>query len=117
MKKAAPRFELGIKDLQSSALPLGHAASEEIGLPSADRISQGTFVLLVVCNGHGEDLSGAILAKKLQSLGHNVKALPLVGLGDSYRNSGIDLICEGKEFSTGGIGYTSFAAQFWYSSN
>ena len=25
-KKAAPRFELGIKDLQSSALPLGHAA-------------------------------------------------------------------------------------------
>ena len=26
LKKAAPRFELGIKDLQSSALPLGHAA-------------------------------------------------------------------------------------------
>ncbi len=25
-KKAAPRFELGVKDLQSSALPLGHAA-------------------------------------------------------------------------------------------
>ena len=28
--KAAPRFELGIKDLQSSALPLGHAASTEL---------------------------------------------------------------------------------------
>ena len=26
IKKAAPRFELGIKDLQSSALPLGHTA-------------------------------------------------------------------------------------------
>ncbi len=26
MMKAAPRFELGVKDLQSSALPLGHAA-------------------------------------------------------------------------------------------
>ena len=25
-EKAAPRFELGVKDLQSSALPLGHAA-------------------------------------------------------------------------------------------
>jgi hypothetical protein len=25
-KEAAPRFELGVKDLQSSALPLGHAA-------------------------------------------------------------------------------------------
>lgn len=24
-QKAAPRFELGVKDLQSSALPLGHA--------------------------------------------------------------------------------------------
>ncbi len=30
MKKAAPRFELGIKDLQSSALPLGHAAAEAL---------------------------------------------------------------------------------------
>ena len=28
-KKAAPRFELGVKDLQSSALPLGHAAIRE----------------------------------------------------------------------------------------
>ena len=27
LKKAAPRFELGIKDLQSSALPLGYAVN------------------------------------------------------------------------------------------
>lgn len=27
--EAAPRFELGIKDLQSSALPLGYAAAKE----------------------------------------------------------------------------------------
>jgi hypothetical protein len=26
--QAAPRFELGIKDLQSPALPLGHAAKK-----------------------------------------------------------------------------------------
>ena len=31
MTKAAPRFELGIKDLQSSALPLGHAAVRSAG--------------------------------------------------------------------------------------
>ena len=36
--KAAPRFELGIKDLQSSALPLGHAAAREQLSPSEDRI-------------------------------------------------------------------------------
>jgi hypothetical protein len=29
-EKAAPRFELGVKDLQSSALPLGHAAVEAL---------------------------------------------------------------------------------------
>ena len=55
-KKAAPRFELGIKDLQSSALPLGHAANAEFLLPLADRISHTIGSLLVVCNGHGEDL-------------------------------------------------------------
>ena len=35
-KKAAPRFELGVKDLQSSALPLGHAAA--LGANSLQRI-------------------------------------------------------------------------------
>ena len=28
-KEAAPRFELGVKDLQSSALPLGYTALNE----------------------------------------------------------------------------------------
>ena len=28
--KAAPRFELGIEDLQSTALPLGHTAKNTI---------------------------------------------------------------------------------------
>ena len=30
LKKATPRFELGIKDLQSFALPLGHIANIQI---------------------------------------------------------------------------------------
>jgi hypothetical protein len=29
-KKAVPRFELGVKDLQSSALPLGHTAEPRV---------------------------------------------------------------------------------------
>ena len=39
-KKAAPRFELGVKDLQSSALPLGHAAGR--GANSLQRIVSAT---------------------------------------------------------------------------
>jgi hypothetical protein len=33
-EKAAPRFELGVKDLQSSALPLGHAAGRGANSPN-----------------------------------------------------------------------------------
>ena len=33
-KEAAPRFELGVKDLQSSALPLGHAADRGANSPN-----------------------------------------------------------------------------------
>tara|TARA_B100001769_G_scaffold48161_1_gene34474 strand:+ start:30 stop:359 length:330 start_codon:yes stop_codon:yes gene_type:complete len=53
--KAAPRFELGIKDLQSSALPLGHAAENESFISNSNRISQAEQNLLFLCNGHGED--------------------------------------------------------------
>jgi hypothetical protein len=44
--KAAPRFELGIKDLQSSALPLGHAAG--LGANSQERIVSA-MACLIVC--------------------------------------------------------------------
>ena len=39
--------------------------------------------ILLLSNGHGEDLSGALLAQELQQQGHNVQALPLVGLGSA----------------------------------
>ncbi|WP_320675594.1 lipid-A-disaccharide synthase-related protein [Prochlorococcus sp. MIT 1300] len=67
--------------------------------------------VLLLSNGHGEDLSGAILGEQLKGLGHTVEALPLVGLGAAYKNSGIFVIDEGKEFSTGGIGYTSMSGR------
>ena len=63
--------------------------------------------LLLLSNGHGEDLSGSLLAQHLQSLGHDVKALPLAGLGRPYQQAGVPLLGNSHEFSTGGLGYTS----------
>ena len=85
--KAAPRFELGIKDLQSSALPLGHAAIQGASAPLADRISEGSGSLLLISNGHGEDLIALkiIEALRTQRPRLTLKVLPLVGTGGSFR--------------------------------
>ena len=40
--------------------------------------------ILLLSNGHGEDLSGALIGRELQALGHRVEALPLVGHGRAY---------------------------------
>ena len=50
LKKAAPRFELGIKDLQSSALPLGHAAGKDSIKSFYDLNSKMTHSLLFISN-------------------------------------------------------------------
>ena len=86
IQKAAPRFELGIKDLQSSALPLGHAAAGETAFPPADRISERSGGLLVVCNGHGEDLIAVRILEALHSLQPRLPlvVLPLVGEGKAF---------------------------------
>lgn len=63
--------------------------------------------LLLLSNGHGEDLSGSLLGRRLQDLGHEVTALPLAGLGQPYQQAGIPLLGSSHEFTTGGIGYTS----------
>ncbi len=88
-KKAAPRFELGIKDLQSSALPLGHAASREFESPPADRISEGTHSLLILCNGHGEDQIAVRVLEALhkQNPSISLNVLPLVGEGKAFENA------------------------------
>ena len=59
-------------------------------------------------NGHGEDLSGSLLAKQLINSGFSVDALPIVGKGIHYKKEKIKIIGKTKEFSTGGIGYNSF---------
>ena len=63
--------------------------------------------LLLLSNGHGEDLSGALLGQALLKQGHQVDALPLVGSGQPYRDGQIPVVVSTREFSTGGLGYTS----------
>ena len=72
--------------MQSSALPLGHAAAGEPQLPSADRISQAAKTLVVVCNGHGEDLIALRVLEELHRSGPAtaLQVLPLVGEGKSF---------------------------------
>jgi len=64
--------------------------------------------ILLLSNGHGEDLSGSLIAKQLVNYGYSVDALPIVGKGNHYEKEKIRIIGKTKEFSTGGIGYNSF---------
>ena len=64
--------------------------------------------ILVISNGHGEDLSGCLLAKRLIELGNQVDALPIVGHGNIYIKENIRIIGRTRLFDTGGLGYNSF---------
>ncbi|MEB3326672.1 MAG: lipid-A-disaccharide synthase-related protein [Synechococcus sp.] len=67
--------------------------------------------VLLLSNGHGEDLSGARVAAQLIRRGMGVEALPLVGHGASYRQLGIPVLGRTRSCSTGGLGYTSLAGR------
>jgi uncharacterized protein (TIGR03492 family) len=67
--------------------------------------------VLLLSNGHGEDLSGAKIAEALMARGIAVEALPLVGHGHPYRQAGVPVLGRTRECSTGGLGYTSLAGQ------
>ena len=56
--------------------------------------------ILLLSNGHGEDLSGSLLGGALRTLGHEVTALPLAGLGNPYAQATIPLLGSSHEFST-----------------
>ena len=64
--------------------------------------------ILVISNGHGEDLSGSLLAKQLKDSGNIVDALPIVGLGNHYIKEDVTILGKNKEFKTAGLGYNSF---------
>jgi uncharacterized protein (TIGR03492 family) len=68
--------------------------------------------LLLLSNGHGEDLSAALLGRELRRQGLSVEAMPLVGHGQAYRREGIAVVGRPThEYSTGGLGYTSLAGR------
>ena len=64
--------------------------------------------ILLLSNGHGEDLSGALLAQELQQQGHNVQALPLVGLGSAYQKAGVPLLGRSREFAPAALATPAF---------
>ena len=112
-KKAAPRFELGIKDLQSSALPLGHAADADSIESFNDLTSNTTQSILIICNGHGEDVIALEIIKRLlkQIKNKNIEVLPLVGNGDVFNNinsKNFRKIGYLKELPSGGFSNQSF---------
>jgi uncharacterized protein (TIGR03492 family) len=67
--------------------------------------------VLLLSNGHGEDLSGALIGAVLMARGVAVEALPLVGHGQAYRQRGIPVLGRTRECRTGGLGFTSFHGQ------
>ncbi|MDA0717765.1 MAG: lipid-A-disaccharide synthase-related protein [Cyanobacteria bacterium] len=67
--------------------------------------------VLLLSNGHGEDLSGALIAAELMQRGIPVEALPLVGHGSPYRQRGVPVLGRTRSFSTGGLGYTSLRSR------
>ncbi len=93
IKKAAPRFELGIKDLQSSALPLGHAAGHENFISNSNGISPTQKKLLFISNGHGEDIIAFRVLTALHEINPDIsmEVMPIVGEGkifSKYLNEG-----------------------------
>ena len=108
LNKAAPRFELGIKDLQSSALPLGHAAEKDSIESFYDLNSKVSHSLLFICNGHGEDVIASEIIKRLlkKIKNKNIEVLPLVGNGDvfnSIKSKNFRKIGYLKELPSGGF--------------
>ncbi len=115
IEKAAPRFELGIKDLQSSALPLGHAADDDLIESLYDPNSNIPNSLLIICNGHGEDVIALEIIKRLLNNIEfkSIEVLPLVGNGDvfdSLKSNKVRKIGHLKELPSGGFSNQSFKA-------
>ena len=117
LQKAAPRFELGIKDLQSSALPLGHAADRDLIESLNDPTSNTSHSLLIISNGHGEDVIALELIKRfLKQINiKTIEVMPLVGKGkvfDSLQSKSFRKIGYLKELPSGGFSNQSLKGFF-----
>ncbi len=72
--------------MQSSALPLGHAAEKEKFIFNSNRIRQTEQNLLFLCNGHGEDTIACQIMEALHEIkpGVSQEVLPMVGEGNVF---------------------------------
>ena len=72
--------------MQSSALPLGHAAEKDSIESPNDLNSKVTHSILFICNGHGEDVIASEIIKRLlkKIKNQNIEVLPLVGKGEVF---------------------------------
>ena len=79
--------------MQSSALPLGHAAAQNSKYSQEYFNSRTSIYLLIICNGHGEDLIAHEIIKKLLSLERikKIEVLPLVGNGHIFDSISSDI--------------------------
>ena len=74
--------------MQSSALPLGHAALKDSSGSFYDLNSKVSHSLLFISNGHGEDVIALEIIKRLlkKIKNKNIEVLPLVGNGDVFNS-------------------------------
>ena len=57
------------------------------------------FRILILSNGHGEDLSGSLIAKQFVKSGCSIHALPIVGMGNHYEKEKIKIIGKTKDLA------------------
>jgi uncharacterized protein (TIGR03492 family) len=69
--------------------------------------------ILLISNGHGEDLNGGLIADGLRQCapGVELEALPIVGAGSAYGRRGIPLLFQGRSLPSGGMVYQGL--NFW----
>ena len=63
--------------------------------------------LLIISNGHGEDLNGSLISDAVAALAPQctMAALPIVGGGGAYRRRGLPLLVQGADLPSGGMVY------------
>ena len=63
--------------------------------------------ILLISNGHGEDLNGGLIADGLRQCSPSLElaALPIVGAGSAYGRRGLRLLFQGRTLPSGGMVY------------
>lgn len=69
--------------------------------------------MLVVSNGYGEDLMGAVLGRALRQRGAEITAYPLVGLGHAYAAEKVPTLDPRRTLPTAGFGFRTGWRAAW----